>query len=106
MGTFDMNKLEGIFGIGFLGAAVPCFFIYMASNLISMSSMIFTARLFGDYSLLAGIISLVIGCLLLFLNILRSRNSKSKGTPTLHVLLGFCAVGVCILISLLIPIFI
>lgn len=106
MFKFDLNRLEGIFGVGLLGAVIACFFVYMASNIVSKAGIVDTAQYIGLYSMIAGVICLAIGSGLLVLNALLTRNTESEGIPTWHILLFFCVVGVTSLISLLIPAFI
>lgn len=103
MGKFDLSRLDGVLGVGFLGGAIACFIVYMASNLVSKPGMVDTAQLIGFYTLLAGVIVLVVGTVLLSINFLITRSKESEGTPTWHILTMYCLVGVILLVSLLIP---
>ena len=108
MGKFDLSRVDGVFGVGFLGGVISCFIVYMVCNIVSkipgsLQEVIDTTLMIGFYTMLTGVIVLVIGCLLLLSNALRTRKSESEGTPTWHVLLEFGLVGVTILISFLIP---
>ena len=103
MVKFDLNRLDGVFGVSFLGGVIACFIVYMASNIVSRPEFIDTAQLIGFYSMIAGVICLGIGSGLLVINALRTRSTESEGAPTWYILLVFCVVGVITLISLLIP---
>ena len=106
MGKFDLSKVESVLGVGFLGGAIACFIVYMASNIVSRPDMVDTAQYIGIYSMLAGAIVLVVGTVLLLINFLLTRKNKNEGTPTWHILLMYCLVGVILLISLLVPVII
>lgn len=103
MNKFDLNRLDGVFGVAFLGGVIACFIVYMASNIVSRAGFVDTAQLIGFYSMIAGVICLVVGSGLLVINSLRSRSTETEGIPTWQILLVFCVVGVTTLISLLIP---
>ena len=103
MFKFNLNRLEGVFGVGLLGGAIACFIVYMASNLVSKAGIVDTAQLIGFYSMIAGVICLAIGSGLLVINVLLTRGTESEGIATWQILLFFCVVGVTTLISLLIP---
>ena len=108
MGKFDLSKLDGVFGVGLLGGVISCFIVYMVCNIVSkipasLPEVVETALMIGFYTMLTGVIILAVGCLLLLSNALRTRKSENEGTPTWHILLEGCLVGVTILISFLIP---
>ena len=100
---FDLNRPDGIWGVGFLGGVIACFIVYMASNIVSKPGIMDTAQFIGLYSMIAGLICLAIGSGLLVINAFRIRSSETEGIPTWQILIFFCVVGVIILISLLIP---
>ncbi|NVM29751.1 MAG: hypothetical protein HWN65_12985 [Candidatus Helarchaeota archaeon] len=100
---FDLNRPDGIWGVGFLGGVIACFIVYMASNIVSKPGIMDTAQFIGLYSMIAGLICLAIGCGLLVINALRVRSTETERIPTWQILIFFCVVGVIILISLLIP---
>jgi len=35
MGKFDLSKLDGVFGVGFLGGVISCFIVYMVCRIVS-----------------------------------------------------------------------
>ena len=94
MFKLDLNRLEGIFGVGCLGGNVACFLVFMASNLVSKEGIMDTAQYIGLYSMIAGVICLAVGSGLLVLNFFISRSKEIEGVPTWQMLIFFCVVGV------------
>ncbi len=108
MSKFDLGKLDGVMGIGFLGGVISCFIVYMVCNIVSkipesLPETIETALLIGFNTMITGICILVVACIFLISNTIRTRTSKSEGTPTWHVLFVFILVGIVIVLSFLIP---
>jgi hypothetical protein len=103
MFKLDLNRLEGALGIGALGAAIACFFVSMAMYMVASMGIVDHAQFVGMYLRIAGVICLAAGGGLLVLNALYAQKTESEGLPTWQMLVLFCAIGVTILISLLVP---
>ncbi len=103
MFKLDMNKLEGFFGVGCLGAAIACFFVSMAMYIVASLGIVDQAQFIGQYLVIAGVICLAAGGGLLVLNALRNRSSEVEGLPTWQIFLLFGVVGVTTIISLVVP---
>ena len=102
MVKFDLNKLDGAFGVGLLGSAVVCFLVYMVCNIVSNLGLIDLAEYLGHYMMIAGVICIAVGSGLLVLNAFRSRSTETEGIPLWQILIIFCVVGVLSLVSVIV----
>ena len=102
MFKLDLNRLEGIFGAGLLGAVVACFLVFMVSNMVDAPLVGDTAELIGFYTMIAGVICLAVGSALLVLNAFKTQSKEIEGIPTWQMLVFFGVVGGTILVTSLV----
>jgi len=108
IGKFDLNKFEGILGIGFFGGVIACFINVMISSIIAgfedaLPEVVETMNKFKFYNVITGFILLAFGILLLAINTYRTRFSEAAGTRTFYVFIVVITTVIVICIATLLP---